>query len=194
MPMNFERFHSPRFTLACASGMLRQSASSIAIVCSVADMMFAVGALMTRMPRAVQASTSTLSSPTPARPTIRSRVPAFTSSSVTAVPLRVISASDSRDRAQQRVAFESGPVVELDVARGAEDRQAGIGERVGDEDAVFVMRVGDFLQHIEHRVQIVERDVAHVADAEGRVLPLAVAAAERVAALLHLGADLVGRH
>jgi len=95
VPRNFERFHSPRFTLACASGMLRQSASSMAIVCSVADMMLAVGALMTRIPRAVQASTSTLSSPTPARPTMRSLVPAFTSSSVTAVPLRVMSASDS---------------------------------------------------------------------------------------------------
>src|SRR5688500_12125798 len=50
--------------------MLRQRARSMAIVCSVADMMLAVGALMTRMPRAVQASTSTLSSPTPARPMI----------------------------------------------------------------------------------------------------------------------------
>ena len=133
--MNFERVHSPRFTLACASGMLRQSASSMAIVCSVADMMFAVGALMTRMPRCVHASTSTLSRPTPARPMMRSRVPAFTSSGVTAVPLRVISASDSRDGGEQRVAFEAGAVVELDVLRGAEDVEAGVGERVGDEDA-----------------------------------------------------------
>ena len=38
------------------------------------------------------------------------------------------------DRAQQLFAFESGPVVELDVARGAKDGQAGVGERVGDED------------------------------------------------------------
>src|SRR5947208_8306443 len=44
----------------------------------------------------------------------------------------------------------------------------------------------DLLEHIEHRVQIVDRDVAHVPDAEGRFFPLAVAAAERVAALLHL--------
>jgi hypothetical protein len=94
-PMNFARVHSPRLVEACASGMLRQSDSSMAIVCSVADITFAVGALMTRMPRAVQASTSTLSSPTPARPMMRRRVPALTSSCVTAVPLRVMRASDS---------------------------------------------------------------------------------------------------
>ena len=107
-PMNFERTHSPRFTDACASGMLRQSASSIAIVCSVAEMMFAVGALMTRMPRAVQASTSTLSRPTPARPMTRSRSPAFTSSSVTAVPLRVMSASDSATARSSSAPFSPG--------------------------------------------------------------------------------------
>ena len=95
--------------------MLRQSDSSIAIVCSVADMMFAVGALMTRMPRAVQASTSTLSRPTPARPMMRSRVPRSRAPRVTAVPLRVMSASDSRDGREQIFAFEAGAVIELDV-------------------------------------------------------------------------------
>ena len=45
------------------------------------------------------------------------------------------------------------------------------------------------LEHVEHRFEIVERDVAHVPDAERRVFPVAVAAAEGVAALLHLGAD-----
>ena len=168
--MNFERVHSPRFTLACASGMLRQSASSMAIVCSVADMMFAVGALMTRMPRAVQASTSTLSSPTPARPTMRSRVPAFTSSGVTAVPLRVMSASDSATASQQLVAFQAGAVVEIDVLRRAQDGEAGLGEGVGDEDLRVVDVIPRHLvEHVEHRVRRSSSGhVAHVPDAERR--------------------------
>src|SRR3954454_6858936 len=51
----------------------------------------------------------------------------------------------------------------------------------------------DLLEHIEHRVQIVERDIAHVADAEGLLLPVAVAPAEGEAPLFHLGANRIGR-
>ena len=40
------------------------------MVCSAADTMLEVGALHTMMPRSVAASTSTLSTPTPARPMI----------------------------------------------------------------------------------------------------------------------------
>src|ERR1051325_11939272 len=41
---------------------------------------------------------------------------------------------------------------------------------------------GRLFEHVEHRVQRLHRDVAHVPDAEGRLLPLAVAAAEGEAA------------
>ena len=53
---------------ACACGMLRASATSRPIVCSAAETMFDSGAFATTIPRRVAASTSTLSTPTPARP------------------------------------------------------------------------------------------------------------------------------
>ena len=54
--------------------MLRASASNSAIVCSAAVITLDCGALATTIPRLVAAATSTLSTPTPARPTARSRV------------------------------------------------------------------------------------------------------------------------
>ena len=51
--------------------MLRASASSSAIVCSAAVTTLDWGALATTMPRRVAASTSTLSTPTPALPITR---------------------------------------------------------------------------------------------------------------------------
>ena len=57
----------------CACGTLRASASSSASVCSAAVITFDCGALATITPRLVAASTSTLSTPTPARPTALSR-------------------------------------------------------------------------------------------------------------------------
>src|SRR6185436_5031149 len=130
MPMNFERTHSPRFTLACASGMFRQSASSIAIVCSVADMMFAVGALMTRMPRAVHASTSTLSNPTPAPDDAqpRPRVHELRRHRRAAARDQGIGFAD---RVEQLFSLETGTVVQLDVRRGAQDLEPGLGEGIG---------------------------------------------------------------
>ena len=58
----------PRVSAACACGTLRASASSSAMVCSAAVITFDCGALATMIPRLVAASTSTLSTPTPARP------------------------------------------------------------------------------------------------------------------------------
>ena len=72
MPLNLERSHFPLVSDACACGMLRASASSSAIVCSAAVITLDSGALATTMPRLVAATTSTLSTPTPARPTARS--------------------------------------------------------------------------------------------------------------------------
>src|SRR3954465_11681744 len=51
--------------------MLRASASMSAPVCSAAATMFDCGALATMIPRLVAASTSTLSTPIPARPITR---------------------------------------------------------------------------------------------------------------------------
>ena len=70
-PENFERSHLPLVSDACAWGMLRASASSSAIVCSAAVTTFDSGALATTIPRRVAAATSTLSTPTPARPITR---------------------------------------------------------------------------------------------------------------------------
>src|SRR5581483_11370769 len=51
----------------------------------------------------------------------------------------------------------------------------------------------NLLENVEHGIEIFDGDVTHVPDAKRRLLPLAVAAAEGVAALLHLGADRVRR-
>ena len=55
------------------------------MACSATERMFDVGALTTMTPRSVAAVTSTLSSPTPARPTTCSEVPAARTSDVTCV-------------------------------------------------------------------------------------------------------------
>src|SRR5438067_9482480 len=95
VPMKFARVHSPRFTEASAWGTDRASANSRAMVCSAAATMFPRGALTTRIPRRVAAETSMLSSPTPARPTTRSLLPASMMGAVTRVSLRTTRASNS---------------------------------------------------------------------------------------------------
>ena len=92
-PQKRLRSQRPATSAAWACGMLRASASISAIACSAADRAFDCGALQTRMPRAVAASTSTLSTPVPARPITRSRVPAAISSASTRVAERTTSAS-----------------------------------------------------------------------------------------------------
>ena len=69
--------------------MLRASASSSAIVCSAAVTTFDSGALATTMPRLVAAGTSTLSTPTPARPITLSRSAFSISSAVIFVAERI---------------------------------------------------------------------------------------------------------
>ena len=91
-PSHFERSHRPATSAACACGTLRAWLSSSAIVCSAAEMMFDCGAFTTITPRAVAAGTSTLSSPMPARPTTTRSVPASSTSAVTCVADRMISA------------------------------------------------------------------------------------------------------
>ena len=102
-------------------------------MCSAAAIVLPVGALTTVIPAAVAASRSTLSTPTPARPTTWSRLPAA------AITSRVdldLAADDERvvagqDRAQL-VAGDPGTLVDLVVAPAAW-RSLG-GDRLGDED------------------------------------------------------------
>ena len=94
-PWSGPRVHSPRRMEASAAGIWRASASRSAIVCSAAAIVLPVGALTTVIPARVAASSSTLSTPTPARPITWSRVPAAISAASTATWLRTISASYS---------------------------------------------------------------------------------------------------
>ncbi len=88
-PENLERSHLPLVRDACAWGMLRARARSRAIVCSAAVTTFDWGALATTMPRWVAASTSTLSTPTPALPITRMLVALAISSAVIFVAERI---------------------------------------------------------------------------------------------------------
>ena len=63
------------------------------MVCSAAEMMLDCGAFTTMTPRRVAASTSTLSSPMPARPTTTRSAPAASTSAVTWVAERMMRAS-----------------------------------------------------------------------------------------------------
>ena len=88
-PENFERSHLPDVSDTYAWGTLRASASSSAIVCSAAVTTFDSGALATTIPRLVAASTSTLSTPTPARPITRRLTARSISSAVIFVAERI---------------------------------------------------------------------------------------------------------
>src|SRR5262249_47724194 len=63
--------------------------------CSAVETVFPPGALSTRMPRRVAVSTSTLSTPTPPRPTTRNFPAAFSTPAVTFVSLPTIKAPNS---------------------------------------------------------------------------------------------------
>ena len=65
----------------------------MAHVCSAADSVLAAGVFITRIPFSVAAGTSTLSTPTPARPTTFRFLAASMTLAVTFVPLLMINAS-----------------------------------------------------------------------------------------------------
>ncbi len=94
-PLRRERAHSPARTEASASATLRAIDSTSASVSSAADTVLPAGAFSTATPRSVAASRSMLSTPTPARPTTRSRGARASISPVTLVALRTISPSAS---------------------------------------------------------------------------------------------------
>lgn len=94
-PTNLVRSHFPSLMLASACATLRATAASRAMPCSAAATVLAVGALTTRQPAAVAALRSTLSTPTPARPTTLRRPPeAANTAASTCVAERMIRASD----------------------------------------------------------------------------------------------------
>ena len=108
---------------AWAWGTLRAWASSSAMVCSAAEMMFDCGALTTMTPRRVAASTSTLSRPMPARPTTTRSAPAASTSAVTWVAERMMRASAPLTASSSSLGGQAEADVDL-VAGGA---QAGPG-------------------------------------------------------------------
>ncbi len=97
--------------------MFRASASSRAIVCSAAVITFDWGALATTIPRLVAAGTSTLSTPTPARPTARSRVARPINSASSFVAERIRIPSYSSDPLGQLLAGPPGADLDVEVLR-----------------------------------------------------------------------------
>ncbi len=87
--------HLPPFTLASACGMLRASDIISENACSAVEIVLPAGVFITITPRFVAASISTLSVPTPARPTTRSLLAAAITFAFTFVRERTTSASYS---------------------------------------------------------------------------------------------------
>ena len=92
VPSHFSRSQRPARTPAAACGTLRARASSSVIACSAVVTLEPPGVFMTTMPFLVAASTSTLSTPMPARPITRSASARASTSAVTLVPLRMMRA------------------------------------------------------------------------------------------------------
>ena len=184
-PTNFDFSHWPGAIEAAASGIRRSSASSTANVCSTAETTLPVGEFRTRTPRAEAAGTSTLSTPTPARPTTVSFGAAAKSAASTFVALRTSSASASSSAARSSSRETPGEVDDL-VAGLAQQVEAGRRDLLGDDDAAHAAPRRALVERREQRLERREVHVAHVADPEGRGLPLAVAAADREPALLDL--------
>ena len=128
-------FQRPSTRAPCACGTLRACASRSAIVCSAAEVMFDSGALTTMTPLAVAAAVSTLSRPTPARPTTASDGPAAAiSSASTCVAERTMS-PDARRWPPEFLRRQSGADIHL-VAGRPEGVQTGIGDLFSDEDTM----------------------------------------------------------
>src|SRR4051812_23119183 len=108
-PLKDERSQAPPVSEPCACGTLRASASSIASVCSAAVITFDCGAFATTTPRLVAASTSTLSTPTPARPTTLSRSARSIRSPVSLVAERIRMPSNSAMRRSSSPSAQSIP-------------------------------------------------------------------------------------
>ncbi len=111
----------------------RAWASRRATACSTADKMFDSGALTTMTPRRVAASISTLSMPTPARPTTTRSRPASSTCAVTRVAERIDEGPGPYDGFEQLVGRQQKPHVHL-VAGCRHQLEAVRRELLGDED------------------------------------------------------------
>ena len=100
-------------------------------MCSAALIVFDCGAFTTITPRRVAASTSTLSTPMPARATTFRSGAASRTSAVTRVALRITSASYAAIAPRQVAAREI--LAHVDLEPFAEQIQTRLGELLGDE-------------------------------------------------------------
>ena len=134
VPTNFDFSHFPAAIEAAASGIRRRSASRTPKVCSTAETTLPVGEFSTSTPRAEAAGTSTLSTPTPARPT--------TDEARSRREERRVDARGAADekrvgfgeRGEELVAPGAREVHDL-VPRAAEEVEARRRDLLGDDDA-----------------------------------------------------------
>ncbi len=92
-PSNFFFSHLPALSVRHASGIMRASDIRRVMACSAVVTALPVGVFITTMPRLEAASTSTLSTPMPARPITLSRSACASTRAVTLDPERITSAS-----------------------------------------------------------------------------------------------------
>ncbi len=184
-PTNFDFSQRPCAIEAAASGTRRRSARSTANVCSTAETTLPVGELRTMTPRAEAAGTSTLSTPTPARPTTVSFGAAAKRAASTFVALRTSSASasfraaSSSSREAPAMSTTSCPALRRSSSPALETFSATM-------TRLKRRRLPRPRRAPRGAVEGGEVHVSHVPDAEGRRLPLSVTAADREPALLDL--------
>ena len=195
-PLQRARSQRPSLSAAWAWGMLRASATSRPIVCSAAETTVDSGAFATTIPCRVAASTSTLSIPTPARAITFSRSARSIRSAVSRVAdlitiasyrSRICSSGDSSStstskcvRSNSRPASAIGSRTRTRIvrrSRGAVRRPRGrccVARLDVDADRGELL-----LDGAERDGDVVDRDVADVADAEQPRHELTVPAGDR---------------
>ena len=99
------RSHLAAFIEASACGIMRAVETSREKACSAVEIVLPSGVFITMTPRAVAVSTSTLSTPTPARPTTRSWPAASSTRRLTLVSERTTSAAQSGTSSNRASSF-----------------------------------------------------------------------------------------
>src|SRR5215211_1880455 len=204
-PLKLERSHLPPASEAWAWGTLRHRASASASVCSAAATELDSGALATTIPRFVAASTSTLSTPVPARPITLSRSARPINSAVTLVPERISSASNSPIRLSSSSSDISSPSSTSNSSRRSSTPDSaigsltrtriGLGDRLGGHAGLgeHPLRAADAGTRLDRETELPQRHlerrqgdddveaavVAAVSDAHELALEAALAAGDR---------------